>query len=88
LTRFQEERAETDDDREAIRRAFAGAGTGMIMTTLVLVVGFATVIFSDMREQRIFAAMGALTVATALVGDLLLLPALLIRFAPPGSRRK
>jgi predicted RND superfamily exporter protein len=83
LTRFQEERAETRDDREAIRRAFAGAGTGMIMTTLVLVVGFATVIFSDMREQRIFATMGALTVAAALLGDLILLPALLLRFAPP-----
>ncbi|MEX2139866.1 MAG: efflux RND transporter permease subunit [Pirellulales bacterium] len=88
LTRFQEERTETQDDQEAIRRAFAAAGTGMIMTTLVLVVGFATVLFSDMREQRIFAAMGALTVATALVGDLLLLPALLLRFAPPGARRK
>jgi hypothetical protein len=88
LTRFQEERPETQDDREAIRRAFAAAGTGMIMTTLVLVVGFATVIFSDMREQRIFAAMGALTVATALVGDLVLLPALLLRFAPPAPRRK
>ena len=88
LTRFQEERPETQDDREAIRRAFAAAGTGMIMTTLVLVVGFATVIFSDMREQRIFAAMGALTVATALVGDLVLLPALLLRFAPPAPRCK
>jgi predicted RND superfamily exporter protein len=86
LTRFQEERAETQDDDEAIRRAFAAAGTGMIMTTLVLVVGFATVVFSDMREQRIFAAMGALTVATALVGDLILLPALLLRFAPPRAR--
>jgi predicted RND superfamily exporter protein len=83
LTRFQEERAESRDDREAIRRAFASAGTGMIMTTLVLVVGLATVIFSDMREQRIFATMGALTVAAALFGDLILLPAMLLRFAPP-----
>jgi predicted RND superfamily exporter protein len=83
LTRFQEERDAARSDFEAIQRAFTGAGTGMIMTTLVLVVGFATVLFSDMREQRIFASMGALTLASALVGDLILLPALLLRFARP-----
>jgi predicted RND superfamily exporter protein len=83
LTRFSEERDEGYNDLEAIQRAFTGAGTGMIMTTLVLVVGFATVVFSDMREQRIFASMGALTLISALVADLFLLPALLLRFARP-----
>jgi len=86
LTRFQEERREGHAEREAILRAFTGAGTGMIMTTLVLVVGFSTVIFSDMREQRIFASMGALTVAAALFGDLILLPAMLLRFVPSKSK--
>ena len=85
LTRFKEERDAGRNDLEAIRRAFTGAGTGMIMTTLVLVVGFATVVFSDMREQRIFASMGALTVASALVADLILLPAVLLRFGSPRS---
>jgi predicted RND superfamily exporter protein len=85
LTRFQEERGEAPSDFVAIQRAFTGAGTGMIMTTLVLVVGFATVVFSDMREQRIFASMGALTLVSALVGDLILLPAMLLRFARPRS---
>ena len=88
LTRFYEERIETPSDDDAIRRGFAGAGTGMVMTTLVLVVGFATVIFSDMREQRIFASMGALTIAAALFGDLILLPALLLCFAPPRRPRR
>jgi len=83
LTRFQEERPHSATDDEAIRRAFTGAGTGMIMTTLVLIVGFATVVFSDMREQRVFAIMGGLTLAAALFGDLVLLPALLLRYAPP-----
>ncbi len=83
LTRFQEERHQSGNDHDAIRRAFTGAGTGMIMTTLVLIAGFLTVVFSDMREQRIFAMMGALTLAAALFGDLVLLPALLLRYAPP-----
>jgi predicted RND superfamily exporter protein len=86
LTRFQEERSEAPSDYEAIRRAFTEAGTGMIMTTVVLVVGFATVVFSDMREQRIFASMGVLTLAAALVGDLILLPAMLLRYARPRGR--
>lgn len=81
LTRFEEEREETDNDADAIRRAFTGVGTGMIMTTLVLVVGFSTVMFSDMRDQRVFAAMGTLTISTALIGDLVFLPALLAYFA-------
>src|SRR5690606_11263451 len=87
LTRFQEESAEGCEEREAILRAFPNAGTGMIMTTLVLVVGFATVIFSDMREQRIFASMGALTVAAALFGDLVLLPAMLLQFGGRAHHR-
>ncbi|QDT54276.1 multidrug efflux system subunit MdtC [Caulifigura coniformis] len=87
LTRFQEERPHAASDHDAIRRAFIGAGTGMIMTTLVLVAGFLTVIFSDMREQRVFAIMGALTLIAALIGDLLLLPALLLRYAPSRGDR-
>ncbi|HTN01996.1 MAG TPA: efflux RND transporter permease subunit [Planctomycetaceae bacterium] len=81
LTRYQEEvgRSVTRDD--AIRKAFTGVGTSMIMTTLVLVVGFSTVIFSDMRDQRIFATMGVVTLAAALLGDLIILPAMLSCFA-------
>lgn len=82
LTRFEEER-KTSGDEDAIRRAFTGTGTALIMTTVVLVVGFATVMFSDMRDQRIFASMGGLTIGAALFGDLVFLPALLSRFAPP-----
>lgn len=83
LTRFQEERRLTSNDEEAIRRAFTGTGTALIMTTVVLVTGFATVMFSEMRDQRIFATMGGLTIGSALFGDLIFLPALLARFAPP-----
>ena len=80
LTRFQEERPQAASDADAIHRAFTGAGTGMIMTTVVLIAGFSTVIFSGMRDQRIFATMGGLTLIAALFGDLVLLPPLLLRF--------
>lgn len=81
LTRYQEERRKTDDEHEAIRNAFTGVGTALIMTTVVLIAGFGTVLLSESREHRIFASMGALTIASALFGDLIFLPALLARFA-------
>jgi len=81
LTRFEEERANCDDEDEAIRKAFTGVGTALIMTTVVLVSGFATVLMSDSRDHFIFASMGAITIAAALFADLVFLPALLSQFA-------
>lgn len=80
LTRFEEERPRSQNRKDAIRKAFVGVGTSMIMTTMVLAVGFATVLFSDMRDQRIFAAMGLLNIVAALFGDLVILPAMLASF--------
>ncbi len=83
LTRFQEEQDTAPNNREAIRRAFTAVGTALIMTTMVLIAGFSTVLFSDSRDHRIFAWMGALTLSSALLGDLLFLPALVACFAKP-----
>ena len=55
-------------------------GTALIMTTVVLVIGFSTALFSDSRDHRIFAMMGILTIGSALFGDLIFLPALLLRY--------
>ena len=85
LTRYVEEKKETNDDAEAIRNAFTSVGTALVMTTLVLVCGFMTVMFSEAREHRVFASMGAITVASALFGDLVFLPAILKTF--PGKQR-
>jgi hypothetical protein len=80
LTRYLEEQKTTGDQNLAIRRAFTGVGTALIMTTVVLISGFMTVIWSDAREHRIFSSMGAITVAAALFGDLIFLPAMLAQF--------
>ncbi|MEO8268091.1 MAG: efflux RND transporter permease subunit [Aureliella sp.] len=85
LTRFREERLHCDSDDEAIRRAFTGVGTALIMTTAVLVAGFSIVTLSDSRDHRIFATMGAITIAAALFCDLVFLPALLSLF---GSSKR
>ncbi len=81
LTRYLEEEATSASQDEAIRKAFTGVGTALIMTTTVLVAGFSTVIFSESRDHKIFATMGALTIGAALFADLIFLPALLGCFA-------
>ena len=83
LTRFEEELPRSKTRNEAIRNTFQAVGTSMIMTSFVLIVGFWTVTFSDLREQRIFASMGMLTMITAMIGDLVILPAILSCYAKP-----
>ena len=85
LTRYREEGLRTGDRRIAIRRSFVGVGTALIMTTIVLIIGFSTALLSDARDHRIFAIMGILTIGSALFADLVFLPALLLRFG--GSRK-
>jgi predicted RND superfamily exporter protein len=80
VTRYQEQDEASLGRRAAIRRAFIGVGTAMIMTTVVLVIGFSAALISDSRDHRIFATMGILTISTALIGDLIFLPALLVQF--------
>jgi predicted RND superfamily exporter protein len=80
LTRYTEEQRVEKDEIQAIRKAFIGVGTGMIMTTIVLVAGFSTVLWSEVRDHRVFCAMGSLTLVAALVGDLFILPAMLVTF--------
>ncbi|MEO0448081.1 MAG: efflux RND transporter permease subunit, partial [Verrucomicrobiota bacterium] len=87
LTRYVDERKRRNET-EAIEQAFTGVGTALIMTTMILVVGFSTVMFSDSRDHKIFAQMGTITIAAALFADLVFLPALLKRFVSPQGGRE
>jgi predicted RND superfamily exporter protein len=80
LTRYREEQQGTGSRNEKIERAFHGVGTGLIMTTVVLVAGFGSVLTSETPEHRTFAMMGAITLSVALLVDLFLLPAMLSQF--------
>ena len=88
LSRYDEERRTAKTREEAIRRAFGNVGVAMVMTTSVLVAGFGTVAFSDSRDHYIFASMGAITIAAALFGDLIMLPAMLACFAEKTDEEK
>lgn len=80
LSRYQQERAASHDVDQAIRRTYLSVGTPMVMTTLILISGFATVMLSDLPAHRTFAAMACATIGAAILGDLFALPALLATF--------
>lgn len=86
LSRYQLEVDRGESVEQSIRIAFQHVGTPLVTTTLVMVVGFSTVLLSELPMQRTFAAMACATIASALVGDLLFLPAILACFGRSGNR--
>lgn len=61
-----------------MRRTYIGVGTALVATTSVLISGFATVLGSQMPSHRIFAGMAVTTLGIAMLGDMVLLPAMLV----------
>jgi|GEM_PF-3029300 hypothetical protein len=50
------------------------------MTTVVMIAGFGSVMTSQLPTHFLFAAMASTTIGAALLGDLIILPALLVCF--------
>jgi predicted RND superfamily exporter protein len=80
MSRYLEEFKHGGTHAEVIKRSFREVGTGMMMTTIVLVAGFSSVLTSDTRDHRVFGALGVITLVTALLCDMFLLPAMLAYF--------
>lgn len=90
ISRFQRELRVDGDVGAAASRAMVAVGSALLTTTLVLVTGFAAVLTSEMPSSRLFAWMSCLAIAAALIGDLVILPALMVCFvkAPPSTGPK
>ncbi|MEO0531916.1 MAG: MMPL family transporter [Planctomycetota bacterium] len=85
LSRFKLELRQDGDVEAALRRAFVGVGSALVMTTIILCSGFGTMLLSEIPGQRAFAAMACSTIAAAVIGDLIALPALLSWFHKKDS---
>jgi predicted RND superfamily exporter protein len=83
MSRYLEEKKHGGDHHDIIERSFNAVGTGMVMTTVVLVAGFSSVLFSNTKDHRVFGTLGVITLVIALLCDMLLLPALLAYFDRP-----
>ena len=66
------------EHKEAVAQALDNVGPALIATTLILCAGTFVIIFSSLPQIALFGTLTVLTFILALLGDLLILPALLI----------
>jgi predicted RND superfamily exporter protein len=69
---------------EAVGRSLSSVGYAMIYTSLVIILGFSLLAFSDFVPSILFGLLTSLAMAMALIFALSLLPALLRRFVRSG----
>lgn len=81
LTKYTRARRELKLDSEAaVRYTFSSVGPAIVITSVVLLCGFAMLGFSQMNITANTSVLTCVTVGFALIVDLLLVPGLLLRF--------
>jgi hypothetical protein len=75
---------ETKDSEEAIRHTFFTTGKAMVITTIVLSLGFYAYLMANMVSVQNFGLLTGSVIILALLSDLLLAPALMIVVAKRG----
>ena len=75
---------ETKDSAEAIRHTFFTTGKAMVITTVVLALGFYSYMLAQMISVQNFGFLTGTVIVLALLADLLLAPALMIVAAKRG----
>ena len=78
LVRYNREFRKDLNDRRALKETLRHIGRPIIFTTLTISIGFSILAFSNFKPTAIFGTMMAITMFSALVGDLILLPSLLL----------
>ena len=77
LNHLQQERRHQPQMRLALPGTMRAVARPMVYTSIILGIGFGTLLFSQFVPSVYFAILAVATVVTALIGDLTLLPALL-----------
>ena len=85
IVRYREERIRCRDTGQAIRNTFQGAGHAIVLTSILLVFGFGVLALSSLTTTYFFGLLACVTMTAALLGDLLILPALLQMFDKPQT---
>ncbi len=93
LSRYMSERRENGRNHlDAVKETMERIGGAIVATTVILCAGTAIVAFSELPQVALFGSLFVITLALALLGDLFILPALLVAggrfFNPVGGTRK
>jgi predicted exporter len=78
LVRYNSEFKKDLDKDRAMRATVLSVGRPIIFTSCTISLGFAVLLFSHFQPTAIFGMLMVVTMASALVGDLILLPALMM----------
>ena len=81
VSRFREELQAGQSVPRAVRIALQNTGRAIVFTTLVMLAGLAVLSTSSFLPTRHFAELMGVTMISALIGDLLVLPVCLLLFS-------
>jgi hypothetical protein len=85
LTRFKEEFKKDGSYPGAIERTLTSVGKPILITTIILTAGFLIFLFSNFQYTRSMGMLISFTLGSAVFGDVILLPALLLVVKPLGK---
>ena len=80
LWRFREERQQNLPVKEAVLTTINTTGRGIIFNAMSVIVGFVVLIISSFTPIRFFGVLVVVSIFSCLVGALVILPALVIKF--------
>ena len=80
LVRYNREFRRDLDEKSALRETIMHIGRPIIATTLCISIGFSILTLSGFKPTAIFGVMMMITMFSALVADLILLPSLMLHF--------
>ena len=78
LVRYNREFKNSLDDKLALRQTIMQVGRPIVFTTLTIGVGFSILTLSSFKPTAIFGILMVITMFSALVGDLIILPSLML----------
>ena len=78
-------RQSTGSAPDAVRESMLSVGHAMVYTTLIIVIGFSSLVFSEFVPSILFGVLTGITMLVALLMDLTILPVLLQRYIKPSS---
>ncbi len=88
LTHYREEVIKHGDKHLAISKAFREVGQAIVFTSIVLSSAFLTFLLLDHQGMKNFGLLSAVAITTALIAELFLLPALLLKYNVTFKKHK
>ncbi len=81
IARFREESELGGTPHEVMLRTMQTSGRGVVLSSLTLLLGYGALLFSAFEPVRLFGELSAVAIGLALIAQLVLLPAVLARWA-------